>query len=137
MPLPTDPELLAVLGVASLVVLYLLYRVTRSILGRLRRLFSRGGSSTSTDRKYADPDAQRAHEQALERPLEEAIPVGNEYTTVVLEELPGNELRVKINGVNVFVDSNVPAAVSEGDTIRVKITHHSGKGNAAHARVLD
>jgi predicted RNA-binding protein with TRAM domain len=38
---------------------------------------------------------------------------------------------VKVNGLVVFVDQNVPDTVETGDTIRLKVTSHSE--NAAHA----
>jgi len=86
------------------------------------------------DGKYDDPDAQAAHEAAQSRDESEAAPVGSEQTAVVTETNDtghGREAVVKVNGLVVFVDQNVPDTVETGDTIRLKVTSHSE--NAAHA----
>jgi predicted RNA-binding protein with TRAM domain len=86
------------------------------------------------DTKYDDPDAQAAHEAAQARDEGEAAPVGSEQTAVVTETndtSQGREAVVKVDGLVVFVDQNVPDTVGTGDTIRLKVTSHSE--NAAHA----
>jgi len=149
--------------VVSLILLYIVYRILRAIiLGIIGGLGSLWGSivpgdASSSDRskpttssplsktdreepKYPDdPDAQQAHEEAQDRSLADTLPKGREYDTVVLENTGNsqrNEFRVNLYGVNVFVDENVPDSVTEGDTIRIQITHYSGKMNAAHARFV-
>lgn len=84
--------------------------------------------------KYDDPEAQAAHEAAQRRDEGEAAPVGSEQTAVVTETddtSHGREAVVKVDGLVVFVDQDVPDTVETGDTIRLKVTSHSE--NAAHA----
>jgi predicted RNA-binding protein with TRAM domain len=86
------------------------------------------------DGKYDDPDAQAAHEAAQARDEDEAAPVGSVQEAVVTETddtSQGREAVVKVNGLVVFVDQDVPDTVEAGDTIQLKITSHSE--NAAHA----
>jgi predicted RNA-binding protein with TRAM domain len=97
-------------------------------------LRSRGGG----DGKYDDPEAQAAHEAAQRRDESEAAPVGSVHEAVVTEtntDSQGNEAVVKVNGLVVFVDREVPGEVATGDTIRLKIASHSQ--NAAHAVFLE
>ena len=86
------------------------------------------------DAKYDDPEAQAAHEAAQGRDEGEAAPIGSVHDAVVTETddtSQGREAVVKVEGLVVFVDRDVPATVGTGDTIRLKITSHSE--NAAHA----
>jgi len=117
------PVSLPVLAAVGLVVLLLLgYALTRG----------------SGDGKYDDPEAQAAHEAAQRRDEVEAAPVGSVHEAVVTEtdtDSQGREAVVKVNGLVVFVDQDVPAGVATGDTIRLKIASHSE--NAAHAVFLE
>lgn len=149
--------------IVLLLLLYIIFRILRAIIlgivGGLGSLWgsivpssaSSSGQSKSTTSKQPsetdpkepkypnDPDAQRAHEEARDRNLEDTLPKGREYDTVALENTGNsrrNEFRVNLSGVNVFVDENVPDSVSEGDEIRIQVTHYSGKRNAAHARFV-
>jgi predicted RNA-binding protein with TRAM domain len=86
------------------------------------------------DEKYDDPEAQAAHEAAQARDESEAAAVGSVHDAVVTEvddATRGREAIVKVNGLVVFVDQDLPDSVGVGDTIRLKITSHSE--NAAHA----
>lgn len=86
------------------------------------------------DAKYDDPEAQAAHEAAQGRDEGEAAPIGSVHDAVVTETddtSQGREAVVKVEGLVVFVDRDVPGTVGTGDTIRLKITSHSE--NAAHA----
>lgn len=90
------------------------------------------------DGKYDDPEAQAAHEAAQARDESEAAPVGSVHEAVVTEtdtDSQGREAVVKVNGLVVFVDREVPGGVEVGDTIRLKIASHSN--NAAHAVFLE
>lgn len=89
------------------------------------------------DGKYDDPEAQAAHETAQARDEGEAAPIGSEHRAVVTETdetSQGREAVVKVEGLVVFVDQDVPDHVETGDTIRLKVTSHSD--NAAHAMYL-
>lgn len=89
------------------------------------------------DGKYDDPEAQAAHEAAQARDEGEAAPIGSEHRAVVTETdetSQGREAVVKVEGLVVFVDQDVPDHVETGDTIRLKVTSHSD--NAAHAMYL-
>jgi predicted RNA-binding protein with TRAM domain len=89
------------------------------------------------DEKYDDPEAQAAHEAAQARDESEAAPVGSVHEAVVTEtdeSTQGREAVVRVRGLVVFVDHEVPASVATGDTIRLKVTSHSE--NAAHATFL-
>jgi len=157
------PVVVLIAIIVSFIFLYVLYRILRAIiLGIVGGIGSLWGSlapsdSSSTDHskstiyscpsqtdreepKYpGDSDAQRAHEEAQNRSLADTLPKGREYDTVVLENTGNsqrNEFRANLFGVNVFVDENVPGSITEGDTIRIQITHYSGKMNAAHARFV-
>jgi predicted RNA-binding protein with TRAM domain len=86
------------------------------------------------DGKYDDPEAQAAHEAAQARDEGEAAPIGSVHEAVVTETdetSQGREAVVKVEGLVIFVDQDVPDSVGPGDTIRLKITSHSD--NAAHA----
>lgn len=96
---------------------------------------TRGGGG---DGKYDDPEAQAAHEAAQRRDEDEAAPVGSVHEAVVTDtdtDSQGREAIVKVNGLVVFVDQDVPSGVETGDTIRLKIASHSK--NAAHAVFLE
>lgn len=149
--------------VVSLILLYITYSILKfaitgiiSIIGRIYGgIVSHSASSNEQSKsttskqqsvtnpkepKYPhDPDAQRAHEEAQARKLEDTLTIGREYDTVTLEDTgnsQGNAFRANLFGVSVFIDENVPDSVVEGDKIRVQVTHFSGKMNAAHARFV-
>jgi len=89
--------------------------------------------------KYDGEEAQRAHESAMDRDFPESLAVGSIHEAGVLEVNDNGrrrEARVKVDDVTVFVDSNVPDELTHLDNVRLEITSHSQKGNAAHARFL-
>lgn len=149
--------------IVSLVLLYISYLILKwivlGIISLLRRIWrsiipesanaskqskttsaEQSGEINSEELKYPnDPDAQQAHEEAQNRDIEDTLPKGREYNAVVLEKSKNaqrTEVRVNLFGVNVFVDENVPDSVTEGEKIRVQVTHYSSKKNAAHARFV-
>lgn len=151
------PLVLFVALLLALLILYILYRILKrlvsGIVDRTNRVRSRivqtlpfigssggdRGSGTASEPKYRDSSAQKAHESAQKRPLEDVLPVGAEFPAVVLEKETNSrrtELRVNKFGVEVFVEEGVPDGVSVGDEIQIQITDHSGKGNAAIARFV-
>lgn len=117
-----------VLGAGAVAAVVVVLLVGRSILG--------GPSDAQCER-------DRAHEQAQQRPPEEAAEKGETYDLVVKEtqyDRTPPEVRGTINGLQTFV-RDVPApdgadALTEGDTISVRVTDYGTQGTTAQATFL-
>jgi predicted RNA-binding protein with TRAM domain len=85
----------------------------------------------------------RAHEQAQQRPPEEAAEKGETYELVVREtqyDRTPAEVRGTINGLQTFVrdipDPSGSDALGKGDTISVRVTDYGTQGTTAQATFL-
>ncbi|QLD86360.1 hypothetical protein HWV23_11700 [Natronomonas halophila] len=91
----------------------------------------------------AQKKRDRAHEQAQQRPPEEAAEKGETYELVVKEtqyDRSPPEVRGTINGLQTFV-REVPApgssdALSEGETVRVRVVDYGTEGTTAQAHFI-
>lgn len=117
-----------VLGAAAVVGVVVVLLVGRSVLG--------GPSKGQRER-------DRAHEQAQQRPPEEAAEKGETYELVVKEtqyDRTPVEVRGTINGLQTFVrdvpDPDGADALVEGDTISVRVTDYGTQGTTAQATFL-
>lgn len=95
-----------------------------------------------------ESDAQqarnRAHEQAQQRPPEEAAEKGETYDIVVQEtqyDRSPPEVRGTINGLQTFVrevpDPSGASALTEGDTVRVRVMDYGTEGTTAQADFIE
>lgn len=94
-------------------------------------------------RSDAQKKRDRAHEQAQQRPPGEAAEKGETYELVVQEtqyDRSPAEVRGTINGLQTFV-REVPNpgssdALSEGETIRVRVVDYGTEGTTAQAHFV-
>ena len=118
-----------VLGAAAVVAVVVVLLVGRSVLG--------GPSKGQRER-------DRAHEQAQQRPPEDAAQKGETYELVVKEtqyDRVPPEIRGTINGLQTFV-REIPEpggrnALEVGETIRVRVTDYGSKGTTAQAQFVE
>jgi predicted RNA-binding protein with TRAM domain len=91
----------------------------------------------------AQKERDRAHEQAQQRPPEEAAKKGETYELVVQEtqyDRSPAEVRGTINGLQTFV-RDVPEpgsrdALTEGETVRVRVMDYGTEGTTAQAQFV-
>lgn len=88
----------------------------------------------------AQKERNRAHEQAQQRPPEEAAKKGETYELVVQEtqyDRSPPEVRGTINGLQTFVrevpDPGGADALTEGETVRVRVMDYGTEGTTAQA----
>lgn len=88
----------------------------------------------------AQKERDRAHEQAQQRPPEEAAKKGETYELVVQEtqyDRSPPEVRGTINGLQTFVrevpDPGGADALTEGETVRVRVMDYGTEGTTAQA----
>ncbi|MFT4884630.1 MAG: putative RNA-binding protein with TRAM domain [Natronomonas sp.] len=91
----------------------------------------------------AQKQRNRAHEQAQQRPPEEAAEKGETYELVVKEtqyDRSPPEVRGTINGLQTFVrevpDPGSSDALSEGETVRVRVVDYGTEGTTAQAQFV-
>jgi predicted RNA-binding protein with TRAM domain len=91
----------------------------------------------------AQKKRDRAHERAQQRPPEEAAQKGETYELVVQEtqyDRSPAEVRGTINGLQTFVrevpDPGSSDALSEGETIRVRVMDYGTEGTTAQAHFV-
>jgi predicted RNA-binding protein with TRAM domain len=91
----------------------------------------------------AQKKRDRAHEQAQQRPPDEAAEKGETYELVVQEtqyDRSPAEVRGTINGLQTFVrevpDPGSSDALSEGETIRVRVVDYGTEGTTAQAHFV-
>ncbi|MEF8915390.1 hypothetical protein [Natronomonas sp.] len=94
-------------------------------------------------RSDAQKKRDRAHEQAQQRPPDEAAEKGETYELVVQEtqyDRSPAEVRGTINGLQTFVrevpDPGGSDALSEGETIRVRVVDYGTEGTTAQAHFV-
>ncbi|WP_336134759.1 hypothetical protein [Natronomonas amylolytica] len=92
----------------------------------------------------AQKQRDRAHEQAQQRPPEEAAEKGETYEIVVQEtqyDRSPPEVRGTINGLQTFVrevpDPDGSSALTEGDTVRVRVMDYGTEGTTAQADFIE
>lgn len=93
------------------------------------------GPRTQTNRKHADPRAERAHRRAQQRNPSDVVEIG-ETITLALKEVnfrsqPPTVMGTK-NKLVVFVE-DAPQDVRELDVIRAKVVDFGGRNNSAEA----
>jgi hypothetical protein len=92
-------------------------------------------NETNDPRKYADPEAERAHRRAQQRNPSDVVELGDEITLTLKQvdyaSRPPTIMGTK-NRLVVFV-VDAPQDLSKYDTIRATVVDYGGKNNSAEA----
>jgi hypothetical protein len=96
-------------------------------------------SGADEARKYEDPRAERAHQQAQQRDPSDVVEIG-ETVTLVLKEVDFRSHSPTVMGTKnklvIFV-TDAPQDLAELDTIRAKVVDYGGGNNSAEAVFID